>query len=231
MDKDMLEMARWNYGYGRWDAPYWFIGLEQGMAFYENRDLCRRVRAWVDLGRRELNDCREFHCRIGERRWHFKQPVNLQPSWRPLMLLMMTFQGCTVEYKDTLRDYQREKWGSLYEETGETCVIELSGLAAPNLKETQDSGQYLQERIGLIRSRIHRHRPELVVMYGKAQKHSWEKIAGATFPPEPKNFVRCGPTVLAFARHPVASAREGNKYWEDLGRNLREFAQSSAAIP
>lgn len=27
----MSRMARDCYGYGRWDAPYWFIGLEEGM--------------------------------------------------------------------------------------------------------------------------------------------------------------------------------------------------------
>lgn len=67
-------------------------------------------------------------------------------------------------------------------------------------------------------------------MYGRAQRHSWEKIAGATFPPEPTSFLRCGPTVLVFARHPNARAHEGDQYWKELGRNLREFAQSSAAI-
>jgi len=140
------------------------------------------------------------------------------------MLLMMTFQGCTVEDKDTLRNYQRDKWGSLSEETGETCVIELSGLAARSLEEGQNLAQYLPERIEVICGRIRDHRPKLVVVYGRTQ------IAGITFPPEPKNFVRCGPTVLAFARHPNARAHEGDQYWIELGRHLREFAQSSAAV-
>jgi hypothetical protein len=26
------EMARECFGYGRWDAQYWFIGLEEGMS-------------------------------------------------------------------------------------------------------------------------------------------------------------------------------------------------------
>ena len=220
-------MARRNYGYGRWDAPYWFIGLEQGMPPYES--LCQRVKAWVDLDRRELNDCREFHCRIGEKRWHFKQRVNLQPTWRPLMLLMMTFLERPA-HKEILRNYQRDKWGALYDKTGETCVIELSGLAARSLNETQDSGQFLEERIEGICNKIRSHQPKLVVMYGLRQRDSWHKIAEATFRPEPKNFWRCGPTILTITRHPVAPTREGNQYWEELGRNLREFAQSSAAV-
>jgi hypothetical protein len=92
------EMARRSYGYGRWDAPYWFIGPEQGTGRHEGSDLKqsleRRCRCWGELGGRELNDCREFHRRIGEieMRWHLKSPkVALQSTWRPLMLLLMTF--------------------------------------------------------------------------------------------------------------------------------------------
>ncbi len=231
MDKVTIEMARRNYGYGRWDAPFWFIGPEQGMASWEENNLSRRAKAWADLGRRELNDCREFHRRIGEKRWHFKKLANLQPTWRPLMLLLMTFlEPERAADKDTLRNYQRDKWGALDDKSGETCVIELSGLAAPNLNETQDSGQHLQQRIEFIISRIRDHRPSFVVMYGLKQKDSWEKIAGTTFPPEPKSFVRRGATVLALARHPTARNSEGNKYWMKFGRNLHEFAQSTVRI-
>lgn len=199
------------------------------MGRWEEMNLGRRVKAWADLGKRELNDCREFHCRIGEQRWHFKEPVNLQPAWRPLMLFLMTFLGRAAD-KGSLRNYQRDKWGALYDESGETCVIELSGLAARNLNETQDSGEYLQERIEFIRGKIRDHKPTLVVMYGLQQRDSWEKIAGTSFPPEPKNFHRCGPTVLVLVRHPVARYREVNQYWINLGGNLHEFSQGTAAI-
>jgi hypothetical protein len=232
MNKDTLAMALGNYGYGRWEAPYWFIGPEQGMGTHENNDLKRRVNAWIDLGSRELNDCREFHRRIGETRWHFKEPrVDLQKTWRPLMLLMTTFLGRPVD-NDNLRNYQRDRWGVLNEKTGETCVIELSGLAAPNLNETQETGCYLQERIEIIRRRISDHRPKLVVMYGREQKDSWEKIAESKFPPESDSFLTDGPTILAFTPHPVSRIRDGNRflgneYWTKLGRELRDLASSS----
>jgi hypothetical protein len=78
MDEGIREMARRCYGYGRWDAPYWFIGPEQGMAPDENNDLKPRVKAWLDLGGQEVSDCREFHKPIGEKRWHREIP-QLQP--------------------------------------------------------------------------------------------------------------------------------------------------------
>jgi phage-related protein len=40
------EMARGCYGYGRWDAPYWFIGLEEGMS----GTLGEQIEAWQQLG-------------------------------------------------------------------------------------------------------------------------------------------------------------------------------------
>jgi hypothetical protein len=68
MDEGIREMAGRCYGYGRWDAPYWFIGQEQGMARDEKNNLKPRVEAWLYLGGCELSDCREFHERIGEKR-------------------------------------------------------------------------------------------------------------------------------------------------------------------
>jgi len=64
MNDDLRAMARTCYGYGCWSAPYWFLGPEQGMC-NENADLQRPVEAWQHSGSRELDDCREFHLRIG----------------------------------------------------------------------------------------------------------------------------------------------------------------------
>jgi hypothetical protein len=226
MNEDMLAMARRNYGYGRWEAPYWFIGPEQGMGPHE-KGLDRRLKAWQDLGSRELNDCRAFHCRIGEIRWHFKEPVVLQSTWRPLMLLMMIFVGKPVD-KGSLQNYQRDRWGVLDEKAGETCVIELSGLAAPNARKAKSTELLRQERIEVIRGKIHEHRPKLIIMYGKEQKNSWERIAGCTFPPEPKSFLTVGGTIMAFTPHPVSRIFDGakylgNEYWTRLGKNLSDL--------
>lgn len=109
-------------------------------------------------------------------------------------------------------------------------MIELSGLAAPSLKESKETGCYLQERIEVIRRRISDHRPKMVVMYGRKQRDSWERIAGGAFPSE--NFLTDGPTILAFAPHPVSRIRDGNRflgneYWTKLGSELRDLARSS----
>lgn len=121
-DSEISEMARRCFGYGRWEAPYWFIGPEQGQG---NESLECRVRAWIDLGAQELCDCRTFHDRIGDHQWHAQNP-EAQKTWVALICLLMGFLGRPTD-KKTLLDYQRDLWGI---STGETCVIELQGLPA-----------------------------------------------------------------------------------------------------
>jgi hypothetical protein len=240
MNKDMLAMARRNYGYGRWEAPYWFIGPEQGMGPHE-KGLDRRLKAWQDLGSRELNDCRAFHCRIHEIRWHCKKPkVQLKRTWRPLMLSMMTFLPNGKADNESLRIYQRDRWGALDEELGETCVIELSGLAAPNAKEAKDTTLFLSERIEYMRNKIRNHRPKLVVMYGREQWNSWKAIANAVPGCEslsddsapgqlPKTSILTDKTtILVCTPHPSRPIWDGtkylgNEYWIRLGNNLRDL--------
>ena len=98
-------------GYGRWDAPYWFIGPEPGQARDEHNDLQRRFEAWLHLGGGELNDCRDFHALIGEKRWHRERP-QLQPTWRPLILLLMAFLERPTD-KESLRNYRAGAWRPL----------------------------------------------------------------------------------------------------------------------
>jgi hypothetical protein len=117
-----------------------------------------------------LNDCREFHRRIELTKLHFKEPkVALQQTWRPLMLLMMTFLGRSAD-NDSLRNYQRDRWGAWEKDKGETCVIELSGLAAHSLKESKETGEFMPQRFATICGKVRAHRPKLVVLYGKSRR-------------------------------------------------------------
>jgi hypothetical protein len=223
-----LEMARRCYGYGRWDAPYWFIGPEEGM----DGHLKERLGAWLKLGRETgLSDCRTFHEQIGVTKWHRETPsARLQPTWKALILLLFAFQG-EHPSKDQLRTYQRSRWGS---RRGETCVIELSGLPAKNLAEglaqrgrlftSDERDAILQERIKFIRDRINKHKLSLkfVVMYGKGSKVHWEKIAGCSLTPD--GVVRSGSILFAFAPHPQERGRR-NEDWKNLGKRLYEESQ------
>jgi len=207
-------MARRCYGYGRWDAPYWFIGLEEGMGPSET--IQQRCHAWRQLETDGLSDCCEFHVQIGDLRLHRESPPpRLVPTWRPLMLLLMTFLNQPAD-KESLRRYQRFKWGR---RDGETCVIELSGLPARGLGVPGDRTLFRRERIESIRMKIRGHKPELVVMYGRNARRHWDEIAGFSIPDD--EAFEVGPTIMISAVHPAAPNPEGDAYWRKLATKLK----------
>jgi hypothetical protein len=117
---------------------------------------------------------------------------------------------------ESLREYQRDRWGRVKE--GETCVIELSGLAARSVREAIDRARFREERIQIIRQRMLSSRPVFVVMYGFNEKPGWGRIAGR--PLVRYGVVKVGQTMIAFAPHPQDHGRR-NSDWMDLGTKLR----------
>ena len=215
MDVELELLARNFYGYGRWDAPYWFIGPEPG-----GGGNAERASAWINkFNRAELCDCKDFHREIDEKRWHrATRKPQLQPTFRPLILLLKTFLNETSD-REAIRNYQRDHWGMI---GGKTCVIELSGLAAKK-KDPKKPAPFLKERIDHICEMRRRHEPTFVVMYGVAEKEHWEKIAGCPLCPDV--VVKRESTMFMFTSHPMAFGKK-NSDWEELGRKLRQASGS-----
>jgi hypothetical protein len=239
LSDDERYLAENCYGYGRWDADFWFIGLEEGQAQWEKNDFRRRAEVFRELNKRDgngLTDCREFHDEIGEKRWHHKNPktgkIDLQSTWRYLTLLLFAVKECPKV--DLLRDdlkrvYQVESWGVKDSVKGETCVIELSGLPANNTQLSARRPKDVQQQLDGIRpKRIERIRTELrnshkarfVVMYGMTQRKSWEAIAGCRL--QEGVPTKLGLTTFIVAKQPAARFAKGqkNQYWIDLGEKL-----------
>lgn len=209
------EMARMHYGYGQWEAPYWFIGPEQGKGREESDDNLKRINAWNQLGKTELCDCQKFHKLIGEMDWHKEHP-RLQPTWRPLILLLMTILNMPTD-NEALRVYQRERWGK---SDDETCVIDLSGSAASSYRVKVDRKTFRMERVESIREKIRAHEPKFVVMYGASEARYWNQIAESEL--TAGNILKRDSTAFAVMQHPVAHG-SANSNWIDLGRRLRDF--------
>jgi hypothetical protein len=220
------EMARECYGYGSWSAPYWFIGLEEGM----DGLLQKRIDVWLELGRETgLSDCRAFHEGIGFTKWHQKKPkAALQSTWRPLMLLLMTFLERPAD-KESLREYHVNRWGMT---DGETCVIELFGLPATDLQTgAVQRGDHFtlaqiedirQKRLECICGKMDEHKDTLkfVVMYGCKGRKSFEELAKRSLICD--EVFKRGSTLMAFAPHPGEHGRK-NDDWSTLGKKLREM--------
>lgn len=221
------QLAEHCYGYGHWNAPYWFIGLEEGKGPKETADNLKRLEAWSKLQEEGLCDCAEFHYQIGERSWHGDK-ARLQATWRPLILLLKTAHDEKIG-REELLTYQRTLWGS---STGDTCLIELSGLAAKSLQIEIDRESFRQKRIAFLKDRLSKNQPKLIVMYGTSYQKYWEQIAGADLIRD--DLVLCGSTLVAFTPHPVARKRT-NENWIELGKKIRaqlaKSCRASTTIP
>jgi len=234
MNSQIERMAREFFGFGRWEAPYWFIGPEQG-----GNDNPKRAAAFIALQERKstpdgLCDCKEFHRKIDECRWHFKQPLELQWTWKRLMLLLMAYLREPCD-DGSLRRYQRDSWGA---DKGETCVIELSGLSFKSLRESgkfhagSDEIEALhkirENRVKAIEEKLKTvgKEPELVVVYGYSHEKFWKQIIEIDLPRD--SVKKHGKTVFVFGPHPAAYGKHidnSDETWRELGQYARELMQ------
>ncbi len=221
-EADDVAMARGFFGYGRWEAPYWFLGPEQGKGPGEGPENDARVAAWVKLGKPEVCDCYQYHSEIRDLRWHTGMPP-LQWTWRPLMLFLLAYLGRSTG-NEALRAYQRDRWGRI---KGETCVIELSAHAARSLATPSNRLAFRQERIETIRERIARHGPKLVLMYGK-HSDEWARVADG--PLHPDTFERRGATIFVQAPAPTSHGRK-NEDWTSLAESIRRQHATFSSLP
>jgi len=232
MNAEVERMAHDFFGYGRWDAPYWFIGPEQGGGENESRaaifDELQQDKAAPD----GLCDCRDFHGGIQELRWHFIEPVDLQFTWRKLMLLLMTYLSRPTDI-ESMREYQRCRWGR---QCGETCVIDLSGLSFGSFRESSsfrkevsdgvaaDLRELVTKRANFVCAKIREVRPSLIVFYGYSYQRYWTKIAGDDLP-ERNEAKKTAGGVVVYAQHPAAYGKgidSSDLHWCKLGRMARQ---------
>ena len=224
MTADELELAENCYGYGLWNARYWFIGPEQGQGEKEDNSLTDRAKAFRKLELDGLCDCRKYHEEIGVCDWHVPNrktgKVKLQSTWKSLILTLKILLDKPEETDtDSRRSYQRFKWGS---SSGETCVIELSGLPARSLGIIRDRERFRQLRIETIDKKMRAAKPRFVVIYGKTQAQHWRAFWAKMNSPTiflSEQIVRIGSTIIGFAPSPTARG-PGNKLWRELGQQL-----------
>jgi hypothetical protein len=217
---NLAYMAERFFGYGSWDAPYWFVGPEASMGKDGIDSIAARFESWQRLGGGGVVDCSKHHLGFGMTKWHQSHPPT-QATWRQLIRLLLAYKG-TNPNLDDIRAYQRDHWG---QENGETCVIELSGLPAPNMRVPRERLRFLSRRVERVRQQMLEHRPAFVVMYGAGQRDQWGQIAGGSF--DSDGFCWVEGTVAAIAPHPVSHGT-GNEFWQGLGRRLRATVDDSS---
>lgn len=214
--------AREWFGYGSWNARYWFVGMEPGGegdgASHES---------WERLGAGELIDCRTHHLDCGFTRWHGGERPPTQPTWRRLVQLLLAYKGEDTSL-DAVARYQRDRLGALDDET---AVIELSAHHAVNMGIDVARTQHRDDRIALIRRRLDENEPTLVVFYGRTYQTEYERVVGAPFGPD--GTLWRGRTLCVLTPHPVAQSGPPPAYWVSLGHAMREAVDAGpgSALP
>jgi len=217
------------YGYGTFQAPIWFVGMEEGGggSFEEIR---RRLAAWDTLGRHALEDVVEYHKMFGvERFWN--EPVVLQPTWASIIRVLLGSRGLSPTTEE-VKTFQRETLGRA---NSGTCLIELLPLPSPNtatwlyaslssLPKLQSRKTYLTYysplRIQQIQALIAEYRPPIVVFYGLGYLPLWQAVAdNALRPSEPAGFYmgHHGSSTFVAIKHP-ASRGVANSYFDSVGQ-------------
>ena len=212
-DPKALAARTW-FGYGRWDAPYWFIGMEPG-----GTDDHASYEEWIRLGGTELIDCRAHHFGTKFPKWHGGHRPPTQPTWRRLIQLLLGYEGKPADL-DAVSIYQRDSWGAV---NGDAALLEVSALHAKNLATSVNRNAHREQRIGLLRERLETNRPKFVVFYGLGYGSIYEKIANTRF--DANGYAWCGSTLCALVVGPTAPnippEMKSAEWWVAKGREMR----------
>ena len=229
------------FGYGRWDAPVWFVGLEEAGAGTP-AELQNRLAAWDTRGRRELEDAPAFYPACGHNQWHGPN-ATLQPTWRQLLRMLFTARGEPAAEANLL-ETQKLAFGA---SSGGVCLTELSPLPAPNHRAwpyadhpglpewLRTREQFMQTvsagRIATLRERIATHHPRAVVFYFWKERQYAEAVAGGEFRPiipEQLFGLERNGTACFITGHPAG--RYPDTYFAGLGQHFHQhYAKLFAA--
>jgi hypothetical protein len=209
-------MARGWYGYGRWAAPYWFVGIEPGG---DELDAC--VRLWNVLGRRELLDIAAHHEEHGTD-W-FGPGARPQPTWQKLIWLLLHYQRRSCAPSAVL-EYQKTRLGRANDET---ALVELSAIPAAGSSVARPRMLFRDDRTALLRTRLLEHEPTFAVFYspdnGRDRRYvdAWNAITSTTLTRDVP--VMVGRTACVMTYHP--NGKWSKAYWQAIAEALRSARQ------
>ncbi len=224
LDDQLLETFMHGfYGYGNYQAPYWFIGMEEGgEATFE--DIAKQLEIWDAWGRKELLDVAKFASAMDKKQMKrlYDDHPSLQKTWRNLIRVFLTAEGRPAD-NETMRQYQKKSWGT---EGGETCVVELMPLPSPGINSWlyKDISRlpyltsreiYLEHlvnsRIAHLQNKIMRFQPRAVVCYGSKYDNHWKRLTEVDDwkkSPEGINYSENNCTLFISTKHPTRSTNE-----------------------
>lgn len=190
--------VRWRlenfWGYGNFNAPVWFVGMEEGLSnggecYLPARFAATNGKALVDI-RRDMFNVKDHM--IWFTRREGRSPYRIQPTILfPIALYLYLSLGREPN-KYEIRVFQGEQWG------GEAaCAIDLMPLPSNSTRESAwlyekyaslglaTRSQYLetyqQNRVRKLREVVRHYKPALVIFYSVTYREHWQDVADARF--------------------------------------------------
>lgn len=164
-------------GYGRLDAPVWFLGMEEAGGGEDKLLIRTRFN--------RVEDLYEAHKALGITRHHEGRRV-LQPQWGRMSDLMLRLSGVSAPTTEDRRAYQALRLGR---RDGETLLTELLPIPKPRLEiwdypnvfpEYRSASEYyesvLPARLELLTRLIEDYRPAAIVAYGSSFRHHYDRL-------------------------------------------------------
>ncbi|WP_371055201.1 hypothetical protein [Rhodosalinus sp. K401] len=232
-ESEIDEFASGFYGYGDFDSPLWFIGMEEGGGDSAG-EVTNRIRAWQQRGCSPLEDVAEYHDAFIESGF---SSITKQNTWSALSRIQLAYNSGSKSGL-SVRNHWRQQLGR---RGSATCIMELNPLPSPSITtwkypEFTDmpflasriayNARYRSGRIASIKDMNVQHAPKAVIFYGKKYESFWAEIAGVPFEREQfhSRAVK-GCTTFISIHHPNARVRgKTNDYLENLGTTLRDVS-------
>ena len=172
-------------GYGRLDAPIWFLGLEESLGKRPS------MREWTPIKELKIRagwpavlDVKRAHQTLQDDYWNRR---NYSSVWRFAAKLTVGILYPQISWNDThvVHKYVINKLGR---EDGETLLSEVMPFPAKNLSDWpfisiySDRKKYMDEmlpmRVILWKNMLCRHRPSVLFAYGKQYWSHYKGLFG-----------------------------------------------------
>ena len=200
------------WGYGSWNRPVWFLGMEEGILPNNNGNppvtIQRRLNVWRDRGCHELENAQEF-CHLLGLDKYFNAKPDQQPTWDKLTRIYLNIRGGNAEVFQPINNidqhkhiypFRRNRFG---QGKDDFTIIELFPLPSPNggawpyaalandlsylINRDTYAHTVYAHRAAFLRRMIHIFQPKVILCYGGEHRELYEGIIGATFGPQNPN--------------------------------------------
>ena len=179
------------WGYGIFEAPTWFVGMEEGLEYDATHEhLTERFRVAHNKNTVDMRNGMELV--YGHSRW-FNAEARIQPTWKFPIALYLYLKNGHPPTKEEIREHQALKLGDSLAK--ETMTVELMPLPSNRANQSTwmygdldipglgNRAEYLKRykpvRVRKLRELFHQYQPKLAIFYSLMYLSEWAVVIGA----------------------------------------------------